>query len=83
MPVMACHPWACSDQGHTQFTGQFSFGVRHVNSSAFIAHINQANAMRVQSHPYGHDVPAAQAVDPFDALADQIAGNQVSHGGFG
>jgi hypothetical protein len=64
-------------QRNAQSAGQLGLGMRHINSGAFVPHINDAYAVGVQGHPDGHDVAAAQAVNPLYALAFDEAGNQI------
>ena len=68
-----------SDQGHAQRAGQLGLGMRHVHRGAFVPHVDDLNAMRVQRHPYGHDVAAAQTVNPCHTLAFDKSGNHIGH----
>jgi hypothetical protein len=51
--------------------------LRHVDSGAFVANVDDANSFRVKPHPDWHDVAAAERKDARHAAALQETCNQV------
>src|SRR5579863_2925115 len=61
------HARARRHQCDTQFAGQFGMGLSHVNGGAFVTYVNDADSLRVKSHPDRHDVSAAEGKYALDA----------------
>jgi hypothetical protein len=52
--------------------------LRHMNSSTFVANINDLNAFRIEPHPDRHDVAATERKHAANTASPQKAGNQIS-----
>ena len=73
------HSRARSDQGNTQSFCELGMGMRHVHGGALVAHVNDADALRIGAHPNRHDVAAAQGEDPVHPLCAQIPRDDGSY----
>ena len=71
------HARARGDQRDAEFAGQFGMRLRHVDGGALVAHVDDADAFRIEPHPDRHDVAAAQREHARDAAALQETGDQV------
>ncbi len=56
-----CDPRACGRKAYTQFAGQFSMGMGHVNRSPFVPDIDDLHAILCQKIPDRLDVTALQS----------------------
>ncbi len=55
------------DQRDAEFAGQFRMRLSHVHGGAFVAHVNNLDALGIEPHPYRHDVAAAEREHTRDA----------------
>jgi hypothetical protein len=58
-------------------------GMGHVDGSALVAHIDDADAFRIEPHPQRHDVTAAQRKDAVDAARLEATRDPGSRAAFG
>ena len=65
------------DQGNADVAAQCTVGVGHVHGGAFVAHVDDRDALRIESHPDRHDVAAAQPEHAIDAAPLEEAGDDA------
>ncbi len=51
--------WPGGDQCHAQLARQFGMRLRHMHSCPLVAHVDNADPMRIKPHPDWHYVAAA------------------------
>ena len=70
-------------QGNADLARQLGMSLRHMHRGALVAYVYDSDAFGIETHPDGHDVPAAEREDPLDAAraqcAGDIGGDTVSH----
>ncbi len=75
------HPRSRRHHGHTQAVAlrctQHGVGVRHVDGSSFVAHVDDAHPQPRQPVPDWLDVAALQPIDAVDTAVDEKAGYQL------
>ena len=69
------HARSGGHHGHAELPGQLGMGVRHMDRGAFVAHVDDADALPRDVIPDRLDMPALQPEDPVDAARLEKAGN--------